>query len=88
MFYMPFKDGREMVCPMNKNIALEPEKTIKAINLPLKNRKTYYVCTPKSIGSKVEPIPKSLINWILRGVEGCKHLLIRTLRIAQCPVFR
>jgi len=28
-----------------------------------------------------EPTPKGPINWILSGVEGCKHLLIRTLRL-------
>jgi len=29
----------------------------------------------------IEPVPKSPINWILSGVEGCKHLLIMTLRL-------
>jgi hypothetical protein len=29
----------------------------------------------------LESTPKSPINWILSGVEGCKHLSIRTLRL-------
>ena len=34
-----------------------------------------------------EPTPKSPINWILSGVEGCKHLLIRTLRLRSVSGF-
>ena len=33
------------------------------------------------------PTPKSLINWILSGVEGCKHLIIRTLRLRSVSGF-
>jgi hypothetical protein len=36
---------------------------------------------------KIEPTPKSPINWILSGVEGCKHLLIRTLRLRSVSGF-
>jgi len=36
---------------------------------------------------KYESTPKSPINWILSGVEGCKHLLIRTLRLRSVSGF-
>jgi len=35
----------------------------------------------------IEPTPKSPINWILSGVEGCKHLIIRTLRLRSVSGF-
>jgi len=35
----------------------------------------------------LESAPKSPINWILSGVEGCKHLLIRTLRLRSVSGF-
>jgi len=34
-----------------------------------------------------ESTPKSTINWILSGVEGCKHLIIRTLRLRSVSGF-
>ena len=37
--------------------------------------------------NKQEPTPKSPINWILSGVEGCKHLTIRTLRLRSVSGF-
>jgi len=36
---------------------------------------------------KLEATPKSPINWILSGVEGCKHLIIRTLRLRSVSGF-
>ena len=36
---------------------------------------------------KNESTPKSPINWILSGVEGCKHLIIRTLRLRSVSGF-
>jgi len=35
----------------------------------------------------LESTPKSPINWILSGVEGCKHLLIWTLRLRSVSGF-
>jgi len=35
----------------------------------------------------IERTSKSPINWILSGVEGCKHLLIRTLRLRSVSGF-
>ncbi len=34
-----------------------------------------------------EPTLKSQINWILSGVEGCKNLIIRTLRLRSVSGF-
>ncbi len=36
---------------------------------------------------KKEPTPKGPVNWILSGVEGCKHLSIRTLRLRSVTGF-
>jgi len=36
---------------------------------------------------KKEPTPQSPINWILSGVEGCKHLIISTLRLRSVSGF-
>jgi len=35
----------------------------------------------------IEPTPKSQINWILSGVEGCKYLIIITLRLRSVSGF-
>jgi len=35
-----------------------------------------------------EPTPKSQINWILSGVEGCKHVIIRTLRLRYFATYK
>ena len=37
--------------------------------------------------SHLESTPKSPINWILTGVEGCKQLIIRTLRLRSVSGF-
>jgi len=37
--------------------------------------------------SMIESAPKSPINWILSGVEGCKHLIISTLRLRSVSGF-
>jgi len=42
---------------------------------------------PRSTFSNLESAPKSPINWILSGVEGCKHLIIRTLRLRSVSGF-
>jgi len=40
-----------------------------------------------SFMTNIESAPKSPINWILSGVEACKHLIIRTLRLRSVSGF-
>ncbi len=66
--------------PVNRTAGLQ--KALKDMFLPM----DILVYTPTEI-AKDEPTPKSLINWILNGVEGCKHLIIRTLRVRSVSGF-